>query len=873
MMRVIPLTDTMMDVRPIFLGLLVSLSLAAAPALGADLPIKDAACVPVLNNGNHCTSNALAIKAVSLEPARNHCNLGETFDLNVGITFGSGRSRSAAQRYNIGVWIGENGEPAIGGAQCTFNGLQPATNNNALLNLTGGSGPFRLINNDSCGDILDTEQTYLEFQANEVLCQDKNGNGKLDIPLVVAWQNNANKGLCVSPTDVNSHFPSQSSACREFESYDLDIITVEPPAEIEVYKTPTPRFIRGTSGLITFEVEVFNESDRTDDLVITALIDDQFGDLADQGNCATGGRLAPGARYRCEFQKTLTGTPGGAHENTVTATATDSAGQSVSDTDSARVLFLADTNPPQPDIRVIKTASPHSLNEPGGPVVYQVEVWNDGETNLNLTALDDSRTGGNGSLNDLGSCTLPQFIAKGLSYSCDYTLQVSGRFPGSDTNTVTATAAATATGTVVTDTETASVAFRDTPVVIRMKKLPRTAVIQARTNVVYEVIIENHSPAKSVTITSLVDNYHGDLSTLGLDCGDTPVTNPLSLTLAADGFSIECTFTGTVPETTEALPTDVAYYPDTVTASGTADDGTAVSAIATAEVQFIPGGSGVAPSPLIEVSKVARPDRVPTTGGAVAFTAEVINASATEAVLIEELVDDIHGNLSGRGNCGVISTASPLEIAAGATHRCTFTEQLKGAEGSIERDTITAYGKGKVSGEAVLGFDDAAVKFTGVPLDIAVSKTPSENSTDPGAVVTFTINISNNNDFSVDINTISDSVFGDLNGTGDCAVPMRLASQSSKACTFQKAVYPNIRPRIHNNVVTISAQPAATQRSDSNFVSASDQAWIAFTRALPGASLPVPASPHGLLLVFCSLVMLWLGRRRWQSKVTANPQV
>ena len=870
MMRVIPMTDTMMDVRPIFLGLLISL--AAAPALGADLPIKDAACVPVLNNGNHCTSNALAIKAVSLEPARNHCNLGETFDLNVGITFGSGRSRSAAQRYNIGVWIGENGEPAIGGAQCTFTGLQPATNNNALLNLTGGSGPFRLINNDSCGDILDTEQTYVEFQANEVLCQDKNGNGKLDIPLVVAWQNNANKGLCVSPTDVNSHFPSQSSACREFESYDLDIITVEPPAEIEVYKTPTPRFIRGTSGLITFEVEVFNESDRTDDLVITALIDDQFGDLADQGNCATGGRLAPGARYRCEFQKTLTGTPGGAHENTVTATATDSAGQSVSDTDSARVLFLADTNPPQPDIRVIKTASPHSLNEPGGPVVYQVEVWNDGETNLNLTALDDSRTGGNGSLNDLGSCTLPQFIAKGLSYSCDYTLQVSGRFPGSDTNTVTATAAATATGTVVTDTDTASVAFRDTPVVIRMKKLPRTAVIQARTNVVYEVIIENHSPAKSVTIMSLVDNYHGDLTTLGLDCGDTPVTNPLSLTLAADGFSIECTFTGTVPETTEALPTDVAYYPDTVTASGTADDGTAVSAIATAEVQFIPGGSGVAPSPLIEVSKVARPDRVPTTGGAVAFTAEVINASATEAVLIEELVDDIHGNLSGRGNCGVISTASPLEIAAGATHRCTFTEQLKGAEGSIERDTITAYGKGKVSSEAVLGFDDAAVKFTGVPLDIAVSKTPSENSTDPGAVVTFTININNNNDFSVDINTISDSVFGDLNGTGDCAVPMRLASQSSKACTFQKAVYPNIRPRIHNNVVTISAQPAATQRSDSNFVSASDQAWIAFTRALPGASLPVPASPHGLLLVFCSLVMLWLGRRRWQSKVTANPQ-
>ena len=37
--------------------------------------------------------------------------------------------------------------------------------------------------------------------------------------------------------------------CLPRESYDLDIITVEPPAEIEVYKTP-----RGN----TFEVEVFN---------------------------------------------------------------------------------------------------------------------------------------------------------------------------------------------------------------------------------------------------------------------------------------------------------------------------------------------------------------------------------------------------------------------------------------------------------------------------------------------------------------------------------------------------------------------------------------------------------------------------------------
>ena len=845
------------------LGLALGSLLSAGQALASDLPIADADCVPVFNGGNHCTSNALSFKAISIEPDRTHCNAGDELNLNIGITLGSGKLRNAAQRYNVGIWIGEHGEPAIGGSQCTFTGLQPATTDASQINLSSGSGPYRLINNDTCGDVLDSEQTYYEFQATDVLCQDSNGNGKLDIPIAVAWHNNANQDLCTGPTDEQSYFPRQSSACREVESYDIDTIIVEPPAEIEVFKTAAPRFIRGTSGEVTFEVEVFNESDRDDELIVTSLIDDQFGNLVGLGNCATGARLAEGARYRCEFQKTLVGEVGGFHENTVTATVTDDLGKSVSDSDNARVLFIAETEPPQPDIRVIKTASPHSLNEPGGPVVYQVEVWNDGETDVNLTALDDSRTGGDGSLDDVGSCSLPQFIAQGLSYSCDYTLEVSGRYPGTVSNTVTATASAVESGTQVTDTDTAVVSFRDTPVALSMTKLPRTAVIQARTNVVYELIIENHSPAKTITINSLVDNYHGNLTGLGLNCGDTPVNNPLALTLPADGSAIECTFTGTVPESNEAEPAVITYYPDTVTAAGTADDGAAVSVIATAEVVFNPSNSGVPPAPVIELTKIARPDRVPTTGGNVAFTVEVINASANEAVLIEELIDDVHGNLSGKGTCGTVSTSSPLEIAAGSVYECTFIETISGPTGSIERDRITAYGEGKVTGESVLGFDEAAVIFTGVPLDIAVSKTASPKLTDPGAVVTFIIDIENKNGFSVDVLALIDSVFGDLNGTGTCVTPLTIAANTSAQCTFEKAVYPNVRPRLHNNVVTVSAQASNNQRSDGGAISASDQAWVGFTRALSEIALPVPVLPHGLLIALCALGVWWLGRRRY----------
>ena len=847
-----------------FLVPFLAFVLSAPHILASGLPIYDAACVPVFNGGNHCTSNALSFEAVSIEPDRTHCNAGDEINLSIGITLGSGKLRNAAQRYNVGIWIGEHGEPAIGGNQCTFTGLQPATTDSNQINLLSGSGPYRLINNDSCGDVLDSELTYYEFQASDVLCQDANGNGKLDIPIAIGWHNNANKDLCSGPTDETSYFPRQSSACREVESYDIDTIIVEPPAEIEVFKTAAPRFIRETSGEVTFEIEVFNESDRTDELVITSLIDNQFGNLAGQGNCVTGAKLNKGEHYRCEFQKKLSGITGDVHENTVTATVVDDLGVSVSDSDNARVLFIAESEPPKSDIKVIKTASPHSLNEPGGPVVYQVEVWNDGETDLNLTALDDSRTAGKGSLDEVGSCSLPQFIAQGLSYSCDYTLEVTGRYPGTVSNTVTATAEAAGSGNQVTDTSTAVVSFRDTPVALSMTKLPRTAVIEARTNVVYELIIENHSPAKTITINSLVDNYHGDVTALGLDCGPTtPVTNPLALTLSADGSAIECTFTGTVPEDNEGEPTAVTDYPDTVTASGTADDGAAVSVIATAEVIFIPSNSGITPEPVIEVTKIARPDRVATTGGSVAFTVEVINTSANEAVLITELIDDVHGDLSGKGDCGAVSAASPLEIAAGSVHQCTFIETISGPTGSIERDTITAYGAGKDSGESVLGFDKAAVIFTGVPLEIVVSKTASPKLAEPGALVSFNIDIENNNGFSVDVLALTDSVFGDLNGTGTCSTPLTIAANTSQQCTFDKAVYPNVRPRLHNNVVTISAQASNNQRSEGTTVSATDQEWVSFTRTLSEMALPVPTSPHGVLLGLCALGVWWLSRRRY----------
>ncbi len=854
----------------IFLAAWIALVQSGAP-LAQNLPLQGAACPPVINNGKHCTANSMRVSAVAVNAAPAYCNSGDTISLRVGVTVGTGQNRAAKERYDLGFWVGETGTAVLGGTACAFSAFLPAVAGPAAPNLTSGTGPYRAINSNQCGDILDAELTYHEFEVDQIVCQDTNGNGKLDMPMLVGWQQSKNNTGCAAVNDANdptqaanfvqSLFPQTSSSCwsNGGAPIDIDEITVEPPATMEVYKTVAPRVLRSGAGEVTFEIEVFNESDRGDELTLTNLVDSEFGDLNGQGTCAVGARLASGARYRCEFQELLTGGPGDTHDNTVEATLTDDYGVAISDTDSARVRFIDIGSPPEPDIRVIKTAAPSVVSEPGGPIRYQVEVWNDGETNLELTALDDSRGGIIASLDQEGSCALPQTIGIGLSYSCEYTMAIAGRAPATDVNTVTATAQTPLTGQQVTDTDSATVTFRDTPAVLRLTKLPFPAVIQDRTAVTYELVLENHSVAKTITVTTLTDSYHGNVVDLGLDCGDVAVTNPLALVLPPKGATIECTFTGTVPETGEAIPIDTAYFPDTVTASGTADDGSAVTAEATAEVEFLPVDDPALPSPVIEVNKIAEPDRVPATGGDVTFALEIINASAAEAVLIDELVDDVHGNLSGRGTCDTISSASPVEISAGAIYRCQFTESLQGNTGFIERDTIFAVGVGQGTNEPVIGFDTAGVQFESVPMDINLIKTPSANLIDRGEEVTFTLVITNRNDYPVEIVSLTDSVYGDLNGQSTCEVPATVQAGDFMRCEFSKVPEPNVRDRVHNNVVTVGARLSGSTRSTT--VSATDQAWVLFREAIARIPEAIPTVPHGVFWVLGILGLIWLRKK------------
>ena len=90
------------------------------------------------------------------------------------------------------------------------------------------------------------------------------------------------------------------------------------------------------------------------------------------------------------------------------------------------------------------------------------------------------------------------------------------------------------------------------------------------------------------------------------------------------------------------------------------------------------------PVPSITVDKSASPTSRPAPGGNFTFSVTVTNTS-TESVTLTSLVDNVYGDLNGKGNCATGGT-----IAAGASFSCSFVGSFTGNAGASETDTVSA---------------------------------------------------------------------------------------------------------------------------------------------------------------------------------------
>lgn len=535
---------------------------------------------------------------------------------------------------------------------------------------------------------------------------------------------------------------------------------------ITVTKTVEPGTLPEPGGEATFSVAVRNDADEA--VTLSSLVDDVFGDLDGRGTCATGGTIAIGGTYQCTFSGSIEGNAGYAHRDIVTAIVVDDDGNQASDDDDA-IVTISDI---LPQIVVTKSADPVSLAEPGGSVEFSVSVRNSRSESVTLTSLVDDVFG---NLDGLGSCATGGTIAPGATYHCSFEAPVTGNAGTIHHDTVTAVAADD-DGNEATDDDDATVTLTDARPKISVEKTAFPETIAEPGGVITFSVHVRNDGVEPLTLDSLVDSVYGDLDGRG--------TCATGGTIAVGG-EYACEFEGVVTGNAGDIHRNV------VEAVASDDEGNDVrdEDDATVEITDLPIG--------IAVEKSAVPLQVAEPGDDVTFTVKVAN-TGSDVLSLDSLVDDVHGNLDGRGTCEV-----PQVLGPGGTYECSFEGPVSGNAGDEHRNVVTATGSDD-DGNSASDDDDAVVTISDVLPVIEVTKIAMPTALGPeGGLATFEVVVINRSIEPVRITSIRDDVYGDLNGLGTCAIGAELDPDESYRCSFEGAV-PGV-PGDHVDIVTVIA--------------------------------------------------------------------
>ncbi|OZG72944.1 hypothetical protein BTA51_13365 [Hahella sp. CCB-MM4] len=447
---------------------------------------------------------------------------------------------------------------------------------------------------------------------------------------------------------------------------------------------------------------------------------------------------------------------------------------------------------PAAELLVSKSASPTQLTEPGGNVTFSVSVTNvgiDPNNSVSLNTLMDSIYGditmaGHDGITST-TCSVPQTIPAddrnpgGIdTYSCQFTVAVTGNANDVETDVVTATGV-DSNGNNLSGNDDATVTFLDSlPDLEVIKTATPTQLAEPGGLVTFSVTVNNTSPASSdpVVLNSLIDNIHGDLNGQGT-CVSGMVINP--------GQSYSCTFTANVTGNSGDSETD------TVTVSGADDEGNPVSASDSATVVILNVPSD------ISMTKTASPVQIYEPGGNVTYTYTITNTSLVDTVTINVLTDNILGDLNGQGTCSV-----PQVIAPSGSYTCTVTTFVSGNGNTSVTNVVNSSGVDD-DNEPVSAMSDATVNIENQPPAASITKTATM------ALVTYEVTVTNDSDAeALTVTTLVDDMFGDVTMVqGDvsattCVVPQVLqpATQAgdSYTCTFNALV----DTPTHTNTVT-----------------------------------------------------------------------
>ena len=383
------------------------------------------------------------------------------------------------------------------------------------------------------------------------------GFGKTESCYFMAWVRGQGG---TSHTDIVTAMAMDINGNNLEDSDDATVTIANVPFSFTVDKSVVPDSLPEPGGDFTFTILVTNTS-AVDELTLTALVDDIYGDLNGMGDCSVSQTIAQGGSYSCSFTVTEIQSPGFSQTDTVTATATDEEGPSAEQSDTATIQI---TNIPS-TITLVKTASPTAFNEPSADVTYTYLVTNGATVDtVTIDTLTDDKLG---NLNGMGDCSVPQSLApNGGSYSCTVTVEVSGNAGDVVTNVATASGLDD-DGSPVSDMDDATVNINDAPPAASLTKVP------TEMDVTYVVTVTNDSTAEALDIDQLLDDKFGDITqvqgnVLSTDC---------ALQTIEVGGDYTCTFVGRV---------NSSPHTNTVTGTVSDDEGTEVTPSDSATVTF-----------------------------------------------------------------------------------------------------------------------------------------------------------------------------------------------------------------------------------------------------------------------------------------------
>jgi len=467
------------------------------------------------------------------------------------------------------------------------------------------------------------------------------------------------------------------------------------------------------------------------------------------------------------------------------------------------------TNQP-PSISVVKTADPLTRPEPGGTFTFTVVVTNPGIEPITITSLTDDIYG---ALDGRGTCTVGAVLAPGGgTYTCAFPGAFVGDAGDFQIDTVTVVGVDDE-GATVTDTDDARVDLTNVPPMIDVVKTadPLTRPEPGGT-FTFTVVVTNPGP-EPITLTALTDDVYGPLNGKG--------TCAIGATLAASGGTYSCSFPG------DFFGVGGQNQVDTVTATGVDDDGTQVTDTDDATVSL----TSVLPS--IVVDKTVTPGSRPEPGGTFTFSVAVTNTSF-EPLTLTTLIDDVYGDLNGKGTCSVPQTLAP----SGGTYTCTFPGPFSGNGGDQQVDTVTGTAVDD-RGRTATDDDDAIVRITDTPPVIDIVKTASPLSKpEPGGSFTFSVVVTNPGIEPVTITSLTDDVYGNLNGQGTCAIGAVLAAGGGTySCTFTGNFTGGGGDAQTDTVTVVGVDDEGTQVTDA------DDATVTLTDVAPAITVVKTADP------------------------------